>query len=58
VADVRAALPGVPLLALTAQSMAADRDRFLAAGFDEVIHKPIDVRHFAAEVTAFLRKPG
>jgi DNA-binding response OmpR family regulator len=57
VAEVHAALPGVLLLALTAQSMAADRDRFLAAGFDDVIHKPIDPRHFTAEIAAVLRKP-
>ena len=41
-ADERTAT--IPVLALTAQAMRGDRERFLAEGFDGYVSKPVNVR--------------
>lgn len=47
---------GIPAVALTASVMSGDRERFVQAGFDGFIAKPIDVPTFAVQVRAFLAR--
>ena len=44
----------VPVVAVTAQAMGGDRERFLRAGFDAYLPKPVDVR----ELLALVRRCG
>ena len=45
---------GIPVVALTAFAMKADRDRLLGAGFDGYLAKPISVREFPDQVRQHL----
>jgi len=51
-ADPRTA--GIPVVALTAFAMAADRARAMEAGFDGYLEKPISVRDFPGQVRSHL----
>jgi CheY-like chemotaxis protein len=51
--DVRTS--AIPILALTAHAMRGDKDRFLEAGCDGYISKPIDVKTFLSSIRQFLR---
>jgi two-component system, cell cycle response regulator DivK len=53
-ADDRTA--SVPVLALTAQAMEGDRERFLAAGFDGYLSKPVNVADFVATVKRYCER--
>jgi two-component system cell cycle response regulator DivK len=46
----------IPIVALTASVLQADRARFESAGFAGLIAKPIDVLTFPAEVLAYCTK--
>ena len=50
-ADGRTA--SLPVLALTAQAMEGDRERFLAAGFDGYLSKPVNVADLVATVARY-----
>jgi two-component system cell cycle response regulator DivK len=55
-ADTRTA--AVPVVALTAQAMEGDRERFLAAGFDGYLAKPVNITDLIAAVTHFCEQPS
>jgi two-component system cell cycle response regulator DivK len=50
----QAGTAAVPVVAVTAFAMKDDRARFLAAGFDGYLEKPLSVREFPAQVAAIL----
>lgn len=43
----------IAVVALTAFAMKGDRERFVAAGFDGYLSKPIDVKTFAEEIARY-----
>jgi two-component system cell cycle response regulator DivK len=43
----------IPILALTAQAMEGDRERFLSAGFDGYLSKPVNIAEFVATVKRY-----
>jgi two-component system cell cycle response regulator DivK len=46
----------IPVIAVTAFAMKADRERFLAAGFDHYVEKPLDIREFPRQVANALTR--
>ena len=49
----------VPVIAVTASAMTQDRQKIMAAGFDDYQSKPINVKEFVAAVRQMLnRQPG
>jgi two-component system cell cycle response regulator DivK len=48
----------IPVIALTAFAMKKDRERFIAAGFDQYMEKPLDIRELPRQVAATLSRNG
>ncbi len=46
----------IPVVALTAFAMKDDRERFLSAGFDGYLAKPINVKEFPEQVRQFCER--
>jgi two-component system cell cycle response regulator DivK len=46
----------IPVVALTAQAMHGDRERFLEAGFDDYISKPVDVAALLQTIEAYVSR--
>jgi len=49
---------GIPVVAVSAFAMQADRDRALTSGFDGYLMKPISVRDFPEQVRGHALNPG
>jgi two-component system, cell cycle response regulator DivK len=48
----------IPVVALTAQAMAGDRERFLEAGFNGYVSKPVNVVEFVGMVRHYCKGRG
>jgi len=48
----------IPVVAVTASAMLADRQRLAGAGFDGYIIKPISVQQFPVQVRSYLERPA
>ncbi|HFB61956.1 MAG TPA: response regulator, partial [Bacteroidetes bacterium] len=50
-------LQHIPIVAVTASALTADREEILHYGFDGYISKPIDIQKFEATIQQFFNKP-
>ena len=55
---IKAEIPTQPIVIASAHSMASDRERFLAAGADDILSKPFRLADLVAIVAKLTAKPG
>jgi CheY-like chemotaxis protein len=55
---IKEAIPDQPIVIASAHSMASDRERFLAAGADDILSKPFRLADLVAIVAKLTAKPG
>ena len=55
--EKKAALASLPIIAVTANALAGDAKKAIAAGCDAYMSKPIDIHELWARVEAFLPPP-
>jgi CheY-like chemotaxis protein len=55
---IKAAVPSVPIIALTAHAMAGDEQKAREAGCDDYDTKPIELPRLLAKIEAMLRTGG
>ena len=55
---IKAEIPNQPIVIASAHSMASDRERFLAAGADDILSKPFRLADLVAIVAKLTAKPG
>jgi PAS domain S-box-containing protein len=48
----------IPIIAMTSYAMAGDRDKFMAAGMDDYIAKPVDLENLKAAIARVLTRGG
>jgi CheY-like chemotaxis protein len=54
---IKAEIPGQPIVIASAHSMASDRERFLAAGADDILSKPFRLADLVAIVAKLTARP-
>jgi CheY-like chemotaxis protein len=55
---IKAEIPNQPIVIASAHSMASDRERFLAAGADDILSKPFRLADLVAIVAKLTANPG
>ncbi len=51
---IKAKSKNTPIIALTSYAMKGDKERFLSAGFDDYISKPLDISKFITKLELFV----
>jgi len=55
---IRASIPGIPIVAVTADAMSGDRDRCLSKGMNDYLSKPVDLKELANVLAKWLPISG